>query len=134
VLTILIDMWIAVRLSLAPAQTFAERGFPFGDYWGFARGRYWRLLLGYVLVALEVLAFLILSVVVGVVFGALTEAVIKWQDPTLLRRVVLWALVAVLAVLTAVVWVVPLTLICGCQAYAYRTIAAARAEAQARPA
>ena len=31
------------------------------------------------------------------------------------------------AILTAVVWVVPLTLICGCQAYAYRAIAALRA-------
>jgi hypothetical protein len=126
VATILIDMWIAVRLSLAPAQTFAQRGFPFGDYWGFARGRYWRLLASYALVALEVLAFLLLSVIVGLVFGTLTEAVINWHDPGLLRRIVLWVLVPILAILTAIVWVVPLILICGCQAYAYRTIAAAR--------
>jgi len=52
--------------------------------------------------------------------------VLRWNDPTLLRRVVLWLLVAILAILTAVVWVVPLTLICGCQAYAYRAIAALR--------
>jgi len=127
VATILIDMWIAVRLSLAPAHTFAQRGFPFGEYWGFARGRYWRLLASYALVALEVLAFLLLSVIVGIVFGTLTEAVVHWQDPGLLRRVILWVLVPVLAILTAIVWVIPLILICGCQAYAYRTIAAARA-------
>ena len=127
VLTIMIDMWIAVRLSLAPVQTFYERGFPFSAYWGFARGRYWRVLLSYVIVALEVLVFLLISVVVGLVFGALTEAAIRWNDPTLLRRVVLWVLVAILAILTAIVWVVPLTLICGCQAYAYRAIAALRA-------
>ena len=36
-------MWIAVRLSLAPVQTFFERGFPFSAYWGFARGQYWRV-------------------------------------------------------------------------------------------
>ena len=123
-LTVLIDMWIAVRLSLAPAQTFSERGFPLSGYWRFARGRFWRLLLSYVLVALEVLAFLIISAVVGLLFGALAEAVIHWNDPGLVRRVVLWSLVPILAVLTAVVWVVPLILICGCQAYAYRVIAA----------
>lgn len=131
VLTILIDGWIAVRLSLAPAQTFSERGFPFGGYWGFARGCSWRLLLSYVIVGIEVLLFLLASVVVGLVFGALTEATIHWHDPTLLRRVVLWVLVAILAILTAIVWVVPLTLICGCQAYAYRAIAAARAPSAA---
>jgi hypothetical protein len=126
VATILIDMWIAVRLSLVPVQTFTARGFPFSAYWGFARGHYWRLLLSYILVAIEVLAFLLISVLVGLVFGALTEAVIQWRDPSLLRRAVLWMLVAILAVLTAIVWVIPLTLICGCQAYAYRAIAAVR--------
>jgi hypothetical protein len=126
VATILIDMWIAVRLSLVPVQTFSERGFPFSAYWGFARGHYWRLLLSYILVAIEVLAFLLISVLVGLVFGALTEAAVQWRDPSLLRRVVLWMLVAILAVLTAIVWVIPLTLICGCQAYAYRAVAAVR--------
>src|SRR5580704_16610156 len=61
VLTILIDGWIVIRLSLAPAQTFNERGFPFGSYWGFARGRSWSLLLSYILVVLEVLAFVTAS-------------------------------------------------------------------------
>jgi hypothetical protein len=131
VATILIDMWIAVRLSLMPVQTFSERDFPFSAYWGFARGRYWRLLASYVLVALEVLAFLLLSAIVGLVFGVVAETAEKWHDPTLIRSIVLWALVPVLAILTAIVWVVPLTLICGCQAYAYRAIAAARAPSAA---
>ena len=131
VLTILIDMWIAVRLSLAPVQTFHDRGFPFSAYWGFARGRYWAVLLSYIIVAVEVLVFLLISVVVGLVFGTLAEAVIRWNDPTLLRRVVLWLLVAILAIFTAIVWVVPLTLICGCQAYAYRAIAALRSPSAA---
>jgi hypothetical protein len=126
VLTILIDGWIAVRLSLAPAQTFARRGFPFADYWGFARGRSWRLLFSYIIVGVEVLVFLLASVLVGLVFGALTEATLHWHDPTLLRRAALWVLVATLAILTATVWVIPLTLICGCQAYAYRSIADSR--------
>ncbi len=121
--TMLIDFWIAVRFSLAPVQTFAERGFPFGVYWGFTRGSYWRLLAAYLMVALQVLAFLFASAVVGLVFGTLTEAAIHWHDPTLLRRALLWVLVVILALLTAVVWVVPLILVCATQAYAYRAIA-----------
>ena len=120
--TVVINIWLAVRLSLVPVQTFAERGFPFAAYWGFARGRFWRMLLAYTLVALEVLAFLVVSVVVGLVFGALAEAAIHWQGAALLRRVALWVLVAVLALLTAVVWVTPAILICGCQAFVYRAI------------
>jgi len=129
--TMAINIWLAVRISLAPAQTFAERGFPFNAYWGFARGRFWRMLLSYILVAVEVLAFLVASVFVGLVFGWLTEATIHWHGMAVLRRATLWFLVAVLAFLTAVVWVVPLILICGCQAYVYRAIAA---ETRAAPA
>ncbi len=131
VLTILIEGWIAIRLSLAPAQTFTERGFPFADYWGFARGRSWRLLLSYLMVVLEVLAFVIASLVVGVVLGAMTEAILSWKDPTLVRRIVLLVLAATWAIYGAVAAVVPLTLICGCQAHAYRAIAAARSAAAA---
>jgi hypothetical protein len=127
--TMAIDIWLAVRLSLAPAQTFAERGFPLAAYWGLGRHRFWRMLAAYALVALEVLLFLFTSVIVGLIFGWLAEVVVHWNDPTLLRRAVLWLLVAVLAVLTAVVWVVPLILIGACQAFIYRAIAAEHAAA-----
>jgi hypothetical protein len=127
ILTILIDMWIAVRLSLAPVQTFYQRGFPFSDYWGFARGRYWRVLLSYVILALELLVFILISGVVGLLFGLSAEAAKAWHDTGLLRSAVLWMLVLIGVILIATAWVVPLTLICGCQAYAYRAIAALRA-------
>jgi hypothetical protein len=127
VLTILIEGWIAVRLSLAPAHTFSKRGFPFGDYWGFARGRSWSLLLSYLVVVLEVLAFVTASLVVGLVLGALSASILSWNDPTIVRRVILLALAAMWAIYGAVAAVIPLTLICGCQAYAYRAIAAAKA-------
>ena len=126
VATILIDMWLAVRLSLAPVQTFYEHGFPFGDYWGLARGRYWRLLGGYSLVALEVLAFLAVSLLIGGAFTAFAESVAHWQGGGLFKRVLLWALVPTAAILFGIFWVAPLTLICGAQAYAYRMIAADR--------
>jgi hypothetical protein len=128
VLTILIDAWIAVRLSLLPVQTFAARRFPFSDYWGFARGHFWKLLLAYLLVVAEVFAFLGLSVIVVAVFGWLTEVVVGWPHD-LKRTVALWALVVILAVLTAVAWVVPLILVCGTQAHAYRAIVQERTPA-----
>jgi hypothetical protein len=127
--TVVIDFWITIRLSLAPVQTFAERGFPFRDYWGLARGRFWRMLLSYAIVAGEVLVFLLASVGIGFIFGFLTEAAVHWQGGGLLRRLVLWLLVPVLAFFTGLVWVAPLILISGCQAYVYRAIRAEQAPA-----
>jgi hypothetical protein len=134
VLTILIDMWLAVRLSLVPVQTFCERSFPVADYWGFARGHYWRLLWSYILVALEVLLFLIVSLVVGSLFEKLVQAVGDWRDGGLFRRSLLWLFVPTAALLFSILWVVPLTLVCGCQAYAYRAIDAMRRESRPEPA
>lgn len=131
--TIFIDAWLAVRLSLLPVQTFAARGFPIDDYWAFARGHYWKLLLSYLLVVLEVFAFLALSLIAVAAFGWLAEAVLQWHGAGLMRNAALWALVVILAVLTAISWVVPLILVCGCQAYAYRAIVAERAEPAGAP-
>ena len=132
VATILIDAWLAVRLSLLPVQTFAARSFPVNDYWGFARGHYWKLLLSYLLVVLEVFAFLALSLVAVVIFGWLGEVVSGWRH-TFVRAVLLWALVAIVALLAAVLFVAPLILVCGCQAYAYRAIVDERAEPVGAP-
>jgi hypothetical protein len=133
VATILIDAWLAVRLSLLPVQTFAARGFPIDDYWAFARGHYWKLLASYLLVVLEVFAFLALSLIAVAAFGWLAEAVIRGHGAGLMRNAALWALVVILALLTAIAWVVPLILVCGCQAYAYRAIVAERAEPAGAP-
>ncbi len=127
--TVGIDVWLAVRLSLTPVQTFAERGFPFSTYWGLGRGRFWRMLASYALVALELLSFLAATVVVALVFGWLAEAALQWQGGGLLRRMVLWLLVPTGAVLIGVGWVVPIILTCGCQAYVYRAISGEHAPA-----
>jgi hypothetical protein len=132
--TILINTWLAVRLSLLPVHTFAMRGFPVNDYWSFVRGHYWRLLVSYLLVVLEVFAFLALLLSAIAALGLLAETVIQWQGGGLMRNVALWALVVILALLTAILWVVPLILVCGCQAYAYRAIADERASPAAAPA
>jgi hypothetical protein len=122
VATVAIEFWIAVRFSLAPVQTFAERSFPFAGFWSFTRGHFWRLLGAYLIVVVQIVGLLAVSLVVGLAFSPLAETVVQWKDPTLVRRLVLWLLVALLAVLTAILWVVPLILICACQAMAYREI------------
>jgi uncharacterized membrane protein len=111
-----------VRLSLLPVQTFAARGFPVDDYWGFARGHYWKLLLSYLLVVLEVFAFLAVSFLILAALYGLAESTIQWRGGGLGRSAVLWLLVVVVAVVTAIVFVFPIILVCGCQAYAYRAI------------
>jgi hypothetical protein len=131
--TILINAWLAVRLSLLPVQTFAARGFPVDAYWSFARGHYWKLLFSYLLVVLEVFAFLAISLIAVAAFGWLAEAVIQWRGAGLMRNAALWALVVILALLTAISWVVPLILVCGCQAHAYRAIVDERAEPAGAP-
>jgi hypothetical protein len=50
-----------------------------------------------------------------------------------MRNAALWALVVILALLTAILWVVPLILVCGCQAHAYRAIVDERAEPVGAP-
>jgi hypothetical protein len=125
--TVALEIWIAVRFSLAPAETFAERGFPIGVYWGLTRGRFWRLLAAYLLVVLEIVAFLLAFAVVGWVVGMAIAAALAWHGPDLVRRLLLLALVPVVAVMSAVLLVAPSVLICGCQAYAYRAIVGDRA-------
>jgi hypothetical protein len=129
--TILIDAWLAVRLSLLPVQTFAARGFPIDDYWAFARGHYWKLLLGYLLVVFEVFAFLAVSFAVLAALYGLAEATTHWHG--LVRSVTLWVLVVAIAVVTAIVFVLPIILVCACQAFAYRAIVDERAEPAGDP-
>jgi hypothetical protein len=132
--TILIDAWLAVRLSLLAVQTFATRSFPVDDYWGFARGHYWKLLASYLLVVLEVFAFLAISLPVLAISGGLADAATQWHGGGLARSAALWLLVVVIALVTAVVFVVPIVLVCGCQAFAYRAILDERAEPAGAPA
>ena len=75
----------------------------------------------------------LVSLAVLAAFGALAEAAIQWRGGGLTRSVALWVLVVVLAVLTAVVFVVPIILVCGCQAYAYRAIVDERTEPAGDP-
>jgi len=131
VTTVFLEIWIAVRFSLAPVETFAEKGFPLETYWPLTRGHFWRLLGGYLIVVLEIALFLALFALVGLMFGLLADAALAWRGPALARRGLLLALVPAAALLGAVLLVAPSTLICACQAYAYRAIVAPRQAARA---
>ncbi|HEY8574584.1 hypothetical protein [Phenylobacterium sp.] len=64
-------IYVAVRLSLAPVITFAERRLAVFDSWAVTRGHFWRLFGAYVLalaciVAVALLALVIFSMLAGV--------------------------------------------------------------------
>ncbi|MBV8593763.1 MAG: hypothetical protein JOZ27_05640 [Caulobacteraceae bacterium] len=120
--TVCLELWIAVRLSLAPVATFAEERFSLIRCWRLTEGRFWRLLASYVVVALEIIAFLILLGVVAMVFAAASNFIGAPHGLDLVRRGLLFGLVVVAALVGALLFVVPLTLLCACQAKAYREI------------
>lgn len=57
-------VFLAVRLSLAPVVTFAERRIALFDSWKLTRGHFWRLLAAYVLAAASIVAIALLALVV----------------------------------------------------------------------
>ena len=120
--TVAIELWIAVRLSLAPVHTFAEGRFHLVGYWSLTARSFWRLLLSYAVVFLLVLVLLFVVGLVVLLLGGATSALGTPDGADVLRRGGLLALVGVMALLSAIIFVVPLTLVCACQAYAYRAI------------
>jgi hypothetical protein len=127
--TVCLEIWIAVRFSLAPVETFAEERFPLAAYWSLTRGSFWRVFATYLLVVAEIIAFLVLFAVIGWVVGVATALTLDWHGPDLMRRLLLLALVPVLALMGAALLVGPSVLINGAQAYVYRAIRAARTAA-----
>ncbi|HEX7759249.1 MAG TPA: hypothetical protein VF459_07100 [Caulobacteraceae bacterium] len=123
ILSVCLEIWIAVRLSLIAVETFAERRFHLTAYWPLARGRFWRLFGAYLIVAAEVGALLVASLVLVFVFTFVTTLVGLPQGQDLLRRGALLGLAGAAAVFAALLFVIPSTLICACQAYAFRALA-----------
>lgn len=60
--------FIAVRLSLAPAITFAERRLAILDSWALTRGQFWRLTGAY---SLAIVAIVVVAILTMVIFTAL---------------------------------------------------------------
>jgi len=123
ILSVCLEIWIAVRLSLIAVETFAERRFHLTAYWPLARGRFWRLFAAYLVVAAEVVSLLVASLAAVFLFTFITASVGMPQGADVLRRVALLGLAGVAAVFAAMLFVVPSTLICACQAYVFRALA-----------
>ena len=119
--TVFIDTWIGVRLSLAPVHTFAEGRFHVFGYWRLTRGNFWRLLLSYFYLALQIIVVFVV-VALGLFAVGQLAAAIASGHLTLVSRAALFLLVGVAALLLAILFVIPLTLVCACQAVAYAAI------------
>jgi hypothetical protein len=122
--TVALEVWLCVRFSLIAVETFAEHRFHLTAYWPLTRGRFWYLLWSYAALFVIMLgvtsAFLVLT-------GLVSEyAKIIFVGGGFLRRTSLLGIAAILAVLSAGYWVFSLTMICACQAHAYRAITTTR--------
>jgi hypothetical protein len=121
-LTVCVDVWLGVRLSLIAVETVAERRFHLSAYWPLTRGRFWYLLACYVVCFVMVFGLTTLLFVAG---GALVSlANLDLAAGNLWRRTGVLGIAALLAVLTAGFLMLSLTIFCACQAYAFRVIAA----------
>jgi len=122
-LSVALEVWIAVRLSLIAVETFAERRFHLSAYWPLVRGRFWRLFAAYLLVALWVVGIFLASVVAVFLLTLLTSWVGMPQGLDLPRRGFLLIMAGIAAALAALLFVLPSLLIGACQAYCFRALA-----------
>jgi hypothetical protein len=118
--TVVVEVWLGVRLSLIPVETFAERRFHLSAYWPLTRGRFWYLLACYFLCFLAVFGFCTLFFIGFALVSGLAQPDLGAGN--LLRRTSILGLAVVLAALSASFWVISSTVFCACQAYAFRAI------------
>ncbi len=118
--TVCVDVWLCVRLSLIAVETFAERRFHLTAYWPLTRGRFWYLLAAY---CLFFVLFFMLTVLFLTLSGFLFQSALhQVGTPDLLSRGGVLGLAGALALITAGFWALSSTLLCACQAHAYRAI------------
>jgi hypothetical protein len=121
-LTVCVDVWLGVRLSLIAVETFAERRFHLSAYWPLTRGRFWYLLFCYALCFLMVFGLTTVLFLAGGVLVSLANLDSAAGD--LWRRTSVLAIAGLLAVLTSAFLMLSSTIFCACQAHAFRVIAA----------
>ena len=107
--TVGLEVWIAVRLSLAPVYTFDTHRYHLVSYWDITQTHFWRLCLSYLMVAVQMagLYLAMLSVTVGL-------HIVAEAQPLLVE--------IVSDLLKVVVFVLAWTIYCACQAAAYKAI------------
>ncbi len=117
-LTICLDIWLGVRLSLIAVETFSERRFHLTAYWPVTRGRFWYLLVAYFLFFLVFLGLtVIFALLIGLLLsvGAAPSAGVAARGGLLVQA-------GVLTALTSLSWTLSSTLFYACQAHAFRDI------------
>ena len=72
-LTVCVDVWLGVRLSLIAVETVAERRFHLSAYWPLTRGRFWYLFACYVVCFVMVFGLTTLLFVAGGVLVSLAN-------------------------------------------------------------
>jgi hypothetical protein len=120
--TVALDIWLGVRLSLIAVETFAERRFHLTAYWPVTQGRFWYLLGAYAVCFFLFFAVVLLFGLVGLALPAVQSIVGTPSGADPLRRGAYLALAGLLAILTSAFFVVSTTLLCACQAHAFRAI------------
>jgi hypothetical protein len=118
--TVVVEIWLGVRLSLIAVETVAERRFHLTAYWPLARGRFWFLLACYFLCFLMVFGFSLVFFVLGAGVWGLAHP--ELGAGNLLRRTGLLGLAAVWAILAASFSLMSSTIFCACQACAFGSI------------
>jgi hypothetical protein len=118
VLTVGLDIWLGVRLSLIAVETFSERRFHLTAYWPVTHGRFWYLLAAYFLFFL---VFLGLTVVFAPLVG-LASSVGAGSSAGLAARTGLLVQAGVLTALVSLFWALSSTLFYACQARAFHDI------------
>jgi hypothetical protein len=117
------NFWIVVRLSLAPAHTFAARRLSMFGSWALTRRHFWDLgWMIFLMIVTVFLVFLVLTLVAGFLGGASLRALdahrlVQPTAATLAGLFVVILLLTAAQVLVAVIVYAPL-------AYAYRALAA----------
>ena len=120
--TVGVELWIAVRLSLAPVHTFAEGRFHLLGYWKLTEHHVRHLLTAYALVALQILLLFVIAPIGGWLVVRAIAAIGLPDGVDLLRRGLVFMMAVVLALMFAALFLGPLTLLSACQACAYQEI------------
>ena len=107
--TVCLQVWIAVRLSLAPVYTFDTHRYHLVSYWDITQTHFWRLCLSYLLVAVQMAGIFLM-------FFLVTNGLRTVASSFLLQVEIVSDLLA------AVVFVLVWTIYCACQAAAYKAI------------
>ncbi len=120
--TVGVELWIAVRLSLAPVHTFAEGRFHLIGYWKLTEHHFRHLLTAYALVALQILVLVVAAPIGGWLVVRAISAIGLPDGLDLFRRGLVFLMAVVLALIFAALFLGPLTLLSTCQARAYEEI------------